>query len=145
MHGKTIRRRQFLRRGAALAAAAAAMRVRAQTPAANERLRTVHIGVGNMGWSDLRQVASHLRVEVAGLCDVDSGKLGYASEHYPNAKTFADFREMLSAMGDTIDAVVVSTPDHTHAPAAMTALEMGKPVYCQKPLTHDVHEVASAP
>src|SRR5690606_28834136 len=51
-----------------------------------------------------------------------------------------DYRELFARLGETIDAVVVSTPDHTHAPAAMTALNHGKPVYCQKPLTHDVFE-----
>ena len=62
------------------------------------------------------------------------------ADKFTNAKTFQDFREMLSKMGDKVDAVVVSTPDHTHAPAAMTAMNLGKHVYCQKPLTHEIHE-----
>ena len=60
--------------------------------------------------------------------------------YIPLRKTFSNYREMISELGDQIDAVVVSTPDHTHAPAAMTALNAGKPVYCQKPLTHTVFE-----
>jgi len=105
-----------------------------------QKLRTAHIGVGGMGSSDLNAIASHTQVEIAALCDVDSQRLDQAHAKHPGAKTYADFRDMLDALGDAIDAVVVSTPDHTHAPAAMMALQMGKPVYCQKPLTHDVYE-----
>jgi len=106
----------------------------------NGRLRTAHIGVGNMGFEDLKAISSHDLVDVVALCDVDSNNLGAASKIHPNAKTFSDYREMLKAMGNDIDAVIVSTPDHTHAPASMMAMEMGKPVYCQKPLTHHVSE-----
>jgi len=93
-----------------------------------------------MGSGDLRSVASHPNVEVAALCDVDLDRLNKAATKHPGAKTFRDYRELFAKMGDSIDAVVVSTPDHTHAPASMTALNLGKPVYCQKPLTHEVFE-----
>jgi len=93
-----------------------------------------------MGASDLRSVSSHTNVEVAALCDVDLNMLNKTKEQHSHARTFRDYRELFADMGDTIDAVVVSTPDHTHAPAAMTALNHGKPVYCQKPLTHEVFE-----
>lgn len=106
----------------------------------NEKLRTAHIGVGGMGRGDLNSIASHSKVEVAALCDIDSNRLQQAAGDHPAAKTFVDFREMLSELGDKIDAVIVSTPDHTHAPAAMTAMNLGKPVYCQKPLTHEAFE-----
>ena len=106
----------------------------------NGKLRTAHIGVGGMGGADLGSISSHKMVEVAALCDVDSGRLKEAAAKHPGAKLFRDYREMVSSLGDTIDAVVVSTPDHTHAPAAMTALLANKPVYCQKPLTHEVFE-----
>lgn len=105
-----------------------------------EKLRTAHIGVGGMGKSDLGSVASHPSVEVAALCDVDKNTLDKAMAGHAGAKGFRDYREMISELGDAIDAVVVSTPDHTHAPAAMTAMLAGKPVYCQKPLTHEVFE-----
>ncbi len=110
------------------------------TTSSLEKLRTAHIGVGGMGGSDLNSVASHPSVEVAGLCDVDQNILASANAKHAGAKAFNDFREMISELGDTIDAVVVSTPDHTHAAAAMTAMLAGKPVYCQKPLTHEVFE-----
>lgn len=106
----------------------------------NSKLRTAHIGVGGMGAADLADVSSHAMVEVAALCDVDSQRLQAASAKHPQAKIFADYREMLNKLGDSIDAVVVSTPDHTHAPAAMMAMNLNKPVYCQKPLTHEVYE-----
>ncbi len=106
----------------------------------NEKLRTAHIGVGGMGHGDLNSIASHSKVEIAALCDVDSNQLAKAASEHPAAKAFVDFREMLTELGDKIDAVIVSTPDHTHAPAAMTAMNLGKPVYCQKPLTHEAFE-----
>jgi predicted dehydrogenase len=107
---------------------------------ANGRLRTAHIGLGAMGMADLDAIASHNAVDVVALCDVDSTMLEKAKALFPNAKTYADYREMLKEMEDGIDAVVVSTPDHTHAPASLMAMKMDKPVYCQKPLTHHVSE-----
>tara|TARA_A100001011_G_scaffold308835_1_gene324614 strand:- start:2893 stop:4236 length:1344 start_codon:yes stop_codon:yes gene_type:complete len=103
-------------------------------------LRTAHIGVGGMGASDLESIASHNSVQVVALCDVDEKSLNDAQKKYPNAKAFKDYRTMLNEMSKSIDAVIVSTPDHTHAPASIMAMEMDKPVYCQKPLTHFVSE-----
>lgn len=136
-----MNRRQLLSTGSA-AAAFACFPVGSAFATSNplEKLRTAHIGVGGMGGADLNSIASHPSVEVAALCDVDSTRLEQAAAKHGKARRFSDFREMISSLGDTIDAVVVSTPDHTHAPAAMTALNAGKPVYCQKPLTHEVFE-----
>ncbi|WP_222982881.1 Gfo/Idh/MocA family protein [Flagellimonas meishanensis] len=107
---------------------------------AKERLRTAHIGVGNMGAADLDAISSHKAVDVVALCDVDAINLATAHKLQPKARIFFDYRVMLEEMGDEIDAVIVSTPDHTHAPASLLAMQMGKPVYCQKPLTHYVSE-----
>lgn len=107
---------------------------------AHARLRTAHIGVGNMGGEDLKAISSHSLVDVTALCDVDTNNLAAAKKLHPDAKTFSDYRLMLKEMGDDIDAVIVSTPDHTHAPASMMAMQLNKPVYCQKPLTHYVSE-----
>jgi len=104
------------------------------------RLRTAQIGVGNMGAADLEAISSHAKVDVTALCDVDTNYLAAAKALHPNAKTFSDYRVMLKEMENDIDAVIVSTPDHTHAPASIMAMEMNKPVYCQKPLTHYVSE-----
>ncbi|MCA9174612.1 MAG: Gfo/Idh/MocA family oxidoreductase [Planctomycetales bacterium] len=136
---KHLARRDFLQVAGAVVAAGT-MSIRAEAVSPNGKLRTAHIGVGGMGGADLRSISSHPMVEVAALCDVDSNRLEEAAKAHAQAKKFRDFREMLAAMGDSIDAVVVSTPDHTHAPAAMSALSANKPVYCQKPLTHEVFE-----
>lgn len=106
----------------------------------NNRLRTAHIGVGGMGNEDLKAISSHKLVDVTALCDVDSTNLAAAKKLHPKAKIFSDYRVMLAEMKNEIDAVIVSTPDHTHAPASMMAMNLGKPVYCQKPLTHHVSE-----
>jgi len=106
----------------------------------NAKLRTAHIGVGGMGGADLKSIASHSMVEVTALCDVDSNNLAAAKKLYPGAKAYIDYRKLFDELGNSIDAVIVSTPDHTHAPASMMAMNMGKPVYCQKPLTHHVSE-----
>ncbi len=105
-----------------------------------EKLRTAHIGVGNMGMEDLKAISSHGSVDVVALCDVDAVNLSTAHKMHPGARVFFDYRAMLEEMGDEIDAVIVSTPDHTHAPASLMAMDMNKPVYCQKPLTHYVSE-----
>ena len=106
----------------------------------NKKLRTVHIGVGGMGLSDLKDISSHNDVLVVGLCDVDKTALSNAGELFPDAKKYKDYRKMLVELQNDYDAVVVSAPDHTHAPASMMAMELNKSVYCQKPLTHNVIE-----
>ncbi len=106
----------------------------------NGKLRTAHIGVGGMGAADLGSIASHPKVEITALCDVDSNALNAAQKLYPDAKIFSDYRKLFNELGNEIDAVIVSTPDHTHAPASIMAMEMDKAVYCQKPLTHHVSE-----
>ncbi|MEM8525330.1 MAG: Gfo/Idh/MocA family oxidoreductase [Bacteroidota bacterium] len=111
-----------------------------EEPTKPSKLRTAHIGIGNMGFEDLKAVALHPAVVVTALCDVDSSYLAQAKELFPDAKTYKDYRVMLKEISNEVDAVFVSTPDHTHAPASMMAMEMDKPVYCQKPLTHHVTE-----
>ena len=106
----------------------------------NGKVRTAHIGVGGMGRADLKSIASHKRVEVTALCDVDTNAINAASALHSKAQTFSDYRKMFDKIKNDIDAVVVSTPDHTHAPASLMAMNLGKPVYCQKPLTHHVSE-----
>ncbi len=104
----------------------------------NERIRIACIGVGGKGSSDTDQAGQC--GEIVALCDIDDNRLAAKAKQFPQAKTFADFRALLGEMADKIDAVVVSTPDHTHAPAAIAAMKLGKHVYCQKPLAHSVAE-----
>jgi len=104
----------------------------------NDRLNFACIGVGGKGSSDTDHVGE--LGNVVALCDIDSKRLKAKAEKFPDAKTFRDFRELLDQLGSKIDAVVVSTPDHTHAIAAITAMRLGKHVYCQKPLAHSPYE-----
>jgi predicted dehydrogenase len=134
-----MKRRTFLK-GAAAFTSITILPSTVWSIAKNGKLRTAHVGVGGMGRADLRSISSHKKVEVTALCDVDSNALAEAKKLHPNAKTFSDYRKLFDAIGKDIDAVVVSTPDHTHAPASVMGMNMGKPVYCQKPLTHHVME-----
>ncbi len=131
-----ITRRRFVA-GAALAGASLVgiAPARARTYQANERLRIGVVGVANRGSANLAGVAAE---EITALCDVDSAYLAAAASAYPNAARYADFRRMLDK--ERLDAVVISTPDHTHAPCAAMALRNDLDVYCEKPLTHTVHE-----
>ena len=139
--GRSLTRRSFLRGAVSLAAVPLLPRLAlGRAPAWNSKLRLAKIGVGGMGESDLGQLASHPGVSIAALCDIDArGKKALAGK-YPDAAWFADWRELLAKLGDRVDAVCISTPDHMHAPIAMTAMRMGKHVYCQKPLGHSALE-----
>ncbi len=103
-----------------------------------ERLRIAGIGIGGKGSSDIDQAGKV--GDVVALCDIDDNYLDKKAQHFKTARKFNDYREMLHSMEKDIDAVTVSTPDHTHAPAAVMAMRMKKHVYCQKPLTHTVYE-----
>ncbi|MEM1260649.1 MAG: Gfo/Idh/MocA family oxidoreductase, partial [Bacteroidota bacterium] len=138
-----MNKRDFLKKSGigVLGALAAPSLLQANTKTSPDgQVRTAHIGVGNMGGEDLRDISSHPQVDVVALCDVDALNLSAARKLHPKARVFFDYRVMLEEMKDDIDAVIVSTPDHTHAPASLMAMEMGKNVYCQKPLTHYVAE-----
>ncbi|HWH70504.1 MAG TPA: Gfo/Idh/MocA family oxidoreductase [Candidatus Sulfotelmatobacter sp.] len=102
----------------------------------NEKLNIAGIGIGGMGAANLQGLASQ---NIVALCDVDHDYAAKTFQQYPNAKRYTDFREMLEKQKD-IEAVVIATPDHTHAIISMAAMKAGKHVYCQKPLTHDVNE-----
>jgi len=104
--------------------------------APSNKLNIAGIGVGGMGHSNLRQCEGE---NIVALCDVDSQFAAKTFKMYPNAKVYKDYRVMFDKQKD-IDAVVIATPDHTHAVITMAAMERGKHVYCQKPLTHTVYE-----
>ena len=104
----------------------------------NEKVAIACIGVGGKGSSDVDGASR--AGQIIALCDVDEDNLNSKAAHFPEAQKFFDYREMLDKLGDKIDAVTVSTPDHTHAPASLMAMKKGKHVYCQKPLTHTVAE-----
>ena len=103
-----------------------------------DKIRIAGVGVGGKGSSDIDQAGNV--GDVVAICDIDDDHLNGKSAKFPKAEKFNDFRKMLEKLDKSIDAVVISTPDHTHAPAAAMAMRMGKHVYVQKPLTHTVKE-----
>ncbi len=136
-----LSRRQFLRRttlasGGLWLAAPFLSRVHGS---ANGKINIGFVGVANRAAEDLSEVAKQTgSVNVAALCDVDDTLLGQAKQNHPGAETYNDFRRMMDRKD--LEAVVVATPDHTHAVATAAALRRGWHVYCEKPLTHTVSE-----
>ena len=106
--------------------------------APSNKLNIAAIGSGGRAGANIKGCSSE---NIVALCDVDEGRAASAQKSYPNAKRYKDFRVMLDKMDKSIDAVIVSTPDHSHAVAVMQAIKMGKHVYCEKPLAHSIYEV----
>jgi predicted dehydrogenase len=134
-------RRRFLKQAAVAGTAAAALgSLPAGAPAGprspSDKLHIACIGVGGRGRVNLNAMAEE---NVVAICDVDEGSLGNAAQQFPKAKRYLDFRKLLQEER-RLDGVVISTPDHCHAPATMMAMNLGWNVYCEKPLTHSVYE-----
>jgi predicted dehydrogenase len=137
---KQLNRRDFLRSaafsGAGLVILSDSRLVRGTQ--ANEKLNVACIGIGGRGAADVNGVGE--TENIIALCDVDEKHAAQTFERYPQAKQYKDFRKMLDEMQNKIDAVVVGTPDHTHAVAGVAAMKLGKHCYCEKPLTHSLYE-----
>jgi len=108
--------------------------------APSDRLLVAGIGVGGKGQSDLEMFYKSGKADIAFLCDVDDRRAANSVKAFPKAKYYKDWREMLDKEHKNFDAVSVSTPDHNHAIQALAAMQLGKHVYVQKPLTHDIYE-----
>src|SRR5882672_5669141 len=108
--------------------------------APSDKLTIAGIGVGGKGQSDLSEFSKSPKANIAFLCDVDERQAANSFKKFPDAKRYKDWREMLDKEHNNIDAVSVSTPDNVHAVAAIAAMQLGKHVYVQKPLTHDIYE-----
>jgi predicted dehydrogenase len=108
--------------------------------APSDKLYVAGIGVGGKGESDIASFAKSGKAEIAYLCDVDTRRAAKSVAAFPKAKFYKDYRIMLDKEHKHIDAVSVSTPDHNHAVQALAAMQLGKHVYVQKPLTHDIYE-----
>jgi predicted dehydrogenase len=106
----------------------------------NSKLQVACIGVGGMGGRTMNSVASHEKVHIAALCDVDSTMLSKAAKEHPDASKHRDWRSLLSDHTGQFDAVTIGTPDHMHAAPAVTAIRAGKHVYLQKPMAPTLHE-----
>ncbi len=136
----TLSRRHFMGAAAAVAAFTyVPRRVLGGTGqrSANERLNIAGIGVGGQGGSDINALSSE---NIVVLCDVDEERAAGTFKRFPNARKYKDFRRMLEKEHKNIDAVMVATPDHCHAPAAIMAMRLGKHVYVEKPMAHTIHE-----
>jgi len=134
-----VTRRKFIQT-AATAAIAAPLILESCAP--KSKLRHASIGVGGMmGLNDLQNFVSHKDVQIVAICDVDQEFLKKALEIVPGARTYSDWRELLKNEANNIDSVNVTVPDHSHFTISYNAIQMGKHVYCQKPMCHDVAEV----
>src|SRR5438034_1807420 len=134
----SLNRREFLRRTtwAAAGVSLLAYRPKARAASANEKLNIGIIGVAGQGEFSITNLTSQ---NLVALCDIDDVKLAAAATRFPQAKTYNDFRRLLDQKN--LDAVVVATPDHTHAVAAVAALKSGRHLYCEKPLARTISEV----
>jgi predicted dehydrogenase len=134
-------RRTFLKQAAA-AGLSAPMFVRnlLSAPPSNT-VRLGSFGGGGMAFVTLNMLCTHPSVKLGCVADVDSARLDQLNAKYPNVKVYKDWREMLQKEHHNLDAVCVGTPDHMHAPMAMTSMSFKLPVYGQKPLAHDIYEV----
>ena len=136
----TIQRREFLRTASGIGAGywLGSVTQSTRAEAANNKLNIAVIGLGGQGAGNLTAVSSQ---NIVALCDVDDERAGKAYDNHPQAKKFYDFRKMFDEMESKIDAVVISTPDHTHFHPAWSALQRGKHVYLEKPMAHSIWEV----
>lgn len=137
-------RRHFLRQSAALGAIAGlgyyTSSALAESKSPNEKLNIAFVGVSNRAQGNLNELLGQSPENIVAFAEVDARFSGKMSERFPMAKAFQDFRKMLDDAHQEIDAVLVATADHTHAPAAAMAMSLGKHCYCEKPLTHTIKE-----
>jgi predicted dehydrogenase len=138
---RRMQRRDFLKTAAVMGAGVwLGTGPSARSEAANDKLNVAVVGIGGQGKSNLNAVSSQ---NIVALCDVDDQRAGDGYQRFPQARKFHDFRKMLDEMGGQIDAVVISTPDHTHFHPAYLAMQLGKHVYLEKPMAHSLWEVRS--
>jgi len=138
---KTIlNRRAFLRKSALAAATLTAAPALLRSASPNDIIHHASFGAGGMAAGDIDGLTHHPNLKLVAVADVDLGHAAKLKEKFPDIKIYQDWRELLDKE-KSIDSVNVSVPDHMHAAIAMSALELGKHVYCQKPLAHDLYEV----
>ena len=141
MNHRRQSRRSFLKSVSTVALASPFIASCTTTRPRPNTLRHASFGADGMAWNDLTAIASHPAVRIVAVCDVDLSRTGKVRERFPNARIYQDWRELLQNESKNLDSVNVSTPDHMHAPIAMSAMQQGKHVYVEKPLAHDLHEV----
>ncbi|MEY2880508.1 MAG: hypothetical protein RLZZ15_2888 [Verrucomicrobiota bacterium] len=138
---RPVSRRRFVQTlgAAAVAAPFFARHLRAQPP--SRTLRHASFGASGMAWSDVQAICSNPFVKLVAVADVDLAKVATLKSSFPDVKVYQDWRQLLDKEANNLDSVNVSVPDHMHAPIALSAMQLGKHCYCQKPLAHDLHEV----
>ena len=134
-----VQRRQFMKTtGVAALSAGVWSEVAAQeSRSANEKLKILCVGTANRAAANIDAIKNE---NVVGICDVDSNYLDRAATQFPGARKYADYREMIASESDRADAIVIAVADHNHAPASIRAINAGLHTYCEKPLTHTIHE-----
>ena len=138
---RSFNRRSFLKTLSAAALAAPFLTEGLMARPRQAVLRHASFGAGGMAWEDLVQLTKSKNVELVAVADVDLNRTLELRKRFPRTRVYQDWRKLLDKEGKHLDSVNVSTPDHMHAPIAMSAMQLGKAVYCQKPMTHDLHEV----
>jgi predicted dehydrogenase len=134
-------RRSFLKQSARAAITAPFFVRHMMSQPPNSTLRVASFGGDGMAYYTLDGIGRHSKVTMACVAEVDTARTQKVKDKYPNAKLYQDWREMLAKEKSNIDAACVGTPDHMHAPMAMSVMRLGLPVYCQKPLAHNIYEV----
>ena len=135
-----LSRRKFIQRAGVLALAMPFISRRSLAEPASRTVRHASFGAGGMAWADLSQIAKVANVEIVAICELDEQRQVEARQQFPQATFYMDWRQLLEREAGKIDSVNVSTPDHMHAPIGVTAMQLGKHVYGQKPLAHDLYE-----
>ncbi|MBL9113646.1 MAG: Gfo/Idh/MocA family oxidoreductase [Verrucomicrobiaceae bacterium] len=133
-------RRNFLKQSGIVAAGTFGFPAITRSQSPNSLLHVASVGVHRMGGNTMRSVAAHPKVKITAICDVDASHLAIAAELHPDASKHKDWRELLADHSSKFDAITVGTPDHSHAPVAVTAMRAKKHVYLQKPMAPTIHE-----
>jgi len=133
-------RRTFLKSIGASALAAPFFARNLQAAQPSQVLRHASFGASGMAWSDIQAIMSNPFVKLVAVADVDLNRTAQVKAAFPEIRVYQDWRQLLDREKNNIDSVNVSTPDHMHGPIALSAMQLGKHCYCQKPLAHDIHE-----
>ncbi len=133
-------RRRFLQSTSALAVPFLGWKTAARGAGPGETLRFASVGVAGRAWGNITSMAGVPGCSLVAVAEVDPNRLANVARDFPDAKVYADWRELLDKEGGELDAILVSTPDHLHAPVAMSAMQLGIHVYCEKPLARTLYE-----
>lgn len=133
-------RRSFLKSAAAAGLCAPLVTRNLLSAPPSRMLRHASFGSAGMAWADIQALSSNPFFKLVAVADVDLNRVKAVKEAHPEVRVYQDWRELLDKEANNLDSVNVSTPDHMHAPIALSAMQLGKHVYCQKPLTHSIHE-----